>query len=91
VAEVIEQLREKKLPAMFGLSFTPSPVMEQISRETGVPIFMLEDDDLPVEPGDLEHSFLNMRVQNMKKMSEALGGDPTLVEGIETRNVPDTE
>ena len=91
MAEIIELLREKKLPAMFGSSFTPSPVMEQISRETGVPIFMLEDDDLPVEPGDLEHSFLNMRVQNMKKMSEALGGDPTLMDHIEPRNVPDTE
>ena len=32
-----------------------------------------------------------MRVQNMKKMSEALGGDPTLMDHIEPRNVPDTE
>ena len=66
VAEIIELLREKKLPAIFGSSFTPSPVMEQISRETGVPIFMLEDDDLPGEPGDPEHSFINMRVQNIE-------------------------
>ena len=66
VAEIIELLREKKLPAIFGSSFTPSPVMEQISRETGVPIFMLEDDDLLGEPGDPEHSFINMRVQNIE-------------------------
>ncbi len=52
---------------------------------------MLDDDDLPGEPGDLEHSFINMRVQNMQKMAEAPGGDPTLLEGIETRNVPDIQ
>jgi ABC-type Zn uptake system ZnuABC Zn-binding protein ZnuA len=91
VAAVIELLRERKLPAIFGSSFSPSPILEQISRETGIPIVRIDDDALPGDPGDLEHSFFNMRVQNMKKLAEALGGDPTLVEGIETRNVPDTE
>ena len=91
VAEVIDLLREKQLPAIFGSSFTPSTVMEQISRESGVPIVMLDDDDLPGVPGDLEHSYINMRVQNMTLIAEALGGDPTLLEGIETRNVPDIE
>ena len=52
---------------------------------------MLEDDDLPGESGDLEHSYINMRVQNMQKVAEALGGDPTLLDDIETHNVPDTE
>ena len=91
VAEVIELLREQKLPAIFGSTFSPSPILEQISRETGIPIFRIDDDALPGDPGDLEHSFFNMRVQNMKKMSEALGGDPTLMDHIEPRNVPDTE
>lgn len=91
VAEVIDLLRELKLPAIFGSSFTPSPVMEQISREADVPIYMIDDDDLPGEPGDLEHSFANMKVQNLKTLAEALGGDPTLMDHIDTRNVPDTE
>ena len=91
MAEVIELLREQKLPAIFGSTFSPSPILEQISRETGIPIFRIDDDALPGDPGDLEHSFINMRVQNMKKMSEALGGDPTLMDHIEPRNVPDTE
>ena len=91
VAEIIELLREKELPVIFGSSFTPSQVMEQISRESGVPIVMLDDDDLPGEPGDLEHSFINMRLQNMKKIAEALGGDTTVMDHIEPRNVPDTE
>ena len=84
-------MREKELPVIFGSSFTPSQAMEQISRESGVPIVMLDDDDLPGEPGDLEHSFINMRLQNMKKIAEALGGDTTVMDHIEPRNVPDTE
>ena len=91
VAEIIDLLREKELPAIFGSSFTPSSVMDQISRESGVPIVMLNDDDLPGVPGDLEHSYINMRVQNMTLIAGALGGDPSLLEGIETRNVPDMQ
>ncbi|MDE0198151.1 MAG: metal ABC transporter substrate-binding protein [Caldilineaceae bacterium] len=91
VAEIIDLLRELKLPAIFGSSFTPSPVMEQISREADVPIFWIDDDTLPGEPGDLEHSFVNMKVQNMKTLAEALGGDPTLMDHIDTRNIPETE
>ena len=91
VAEIIDLLRELKLPAIFGSSFTPSPVMEQISREAYVPIYMIDDDDLPGVPGDLEHSFINMRVQNIKILAEALGGDGSHADHIETRNIPDTE
>ena len=37
-------------------SFTPSPVIKQISREADVTIYMIDDDDLPGEPGDPEHA-----------------------------------
>ena len=91
VAEVIDLPRELELPAISGSSFTPSPVMEQISREADVPNYMIDDDDLPGEQGDLEHSFLNMKVQDITTLAEALGGNPTLLDHIDTRNVPDTE
>ncbi|MDE0069263.1 MAG: hypothetical protein OXO48_06080 [Caldilineaceae bacterium] len=39
VAEAIELLRELDLPAIFGSSFSPSPVLEQISRKADVPIY----------------------------------------------------
>ena len=91
VAGVIELLREKELPAIVGSSYSPSPVLEQISREAGVLVFMIDDDALPGEPGDPEHSFFYVKVQNQKMLAEALGGDPSLMDGIETRNVPDTE
>lgn len=74
VAEAIELLRELDLPAIFVSSFSPSPVLEQISREADVPIYWYDDDNLPGEPGDPEHSFFYMNVQNQKALAEALGG-----------------
>ena len=91
VAAAIELLRELDLPAIFGSSFSPSPVLEQISREADVPIYWYDDDNLPGEPGDPEHSFFYMNVHNLKALAEALGGDPTLIDHIETRNIPETE
>ena len=91
VAEAIELLRELDLPAIFGSSFSPSPVLEQISREADVPIFWYDDDNLPGEPGDPEHSFFPVKVQNQRALAEALGGDASPMDGIETRNIPETE
>ncbi len=91
VAGAIELLRELELPAIFGSSFSPSPVLEQISREADVPIYWYDDDNLPGEPGDLEHSFFYMKVRNQQALAEALGGDPTLIDHVETRNIPETE
>ena len=48
----------------------------------------LSDDDLPGEPGDPEHSYIGMMVENLKTMAASLGGDPTLMDGVETGNVP---
>ena len=65
--------------------------MEQCSREADVPIYMIDDHDLPREPGDLEHACINMRFQNIKTLAEALGGDGSLADHIDTRNVPESE
>lgn len=91
MAEAIELLRELDLPAIFGSSFSPSPVLEQISREVDVPIYWYDGDNLPGESGDPEHSFFFMKVQNQWALAEALGGDASIVDGIETRNIPKTE
>ncbi len=62
--------------------------MEQISREADIPIYMTDSDDLPGEPGGIEHSCINMRVQNIKILADALGGDDSHADHIETRNFP---
>ncbi|MYC96555.1 MAG: zinc ABC transporter substrate-binding protein [Caldilineaceae bacterium SB0661_bin_32] len=89
VAALIDQLREGGVPAIFGSEVFPSRVVDQIGREAGVQfVSTLSDDDLPGNPGDPEHSYISMMVENLKTMAEALGGDPSLMDGVETGNVP---
>lgn len=89
VADLIDQLREGGVPAIFGSEVFPSRVTDQIGREAGVQfVSTLSDDDLPGDPGDPDHSYVSMMVENLKTMAEALGGDPTLMDGVDTGNVP---
>ena len=51
VAALIDQIKANGVPAIFGSEVFPSPVLEQIGRETGVRYFdTLRDDDPPGEP-----------------------------------------
>ena len=76
------------VPAIFGSEVFPSPVLEQIGRETGVEyVDELRDDDLPGEPGDAEHSWLGLMRFDYITMTEALGGDASALEAVEVRNV----
>jgi ABC-type Zn uptake system ZnuABC Zn-binding protein ZnuA len=88
VAELIDQVRETGVPAIFGSEVFPSPVLEQIGEEAGVEyVDVLRDDDLPGEPGDDEHSWLGLMVFDYITMTEALGGDAAALEAFEVRNV----
>ena len=89
VADLITQLKQERVPAIFGSEVFPSPVLDQIAREAGVQyVDTLRDDDLPGEPGDPQHSYLGLMVENLRIMASALGGDPALIEGFDTSNVP---
>lgn len=89
VATLIQQLRAGEIPAIFGSQVFPSTVLEQISQEAGTGfVSTLSDDDLPGDPGDAAHSYIGMMVENLKTMASVLGGDPTLMDGVETGNVP---
>ncbi|MFQ6028453.1 MAG: metal ABC transporter substrate-binding protein [Dehalococcoidia bacterium] len=88
VANLIDQIRANRLPAVFGSEVFPSPVLETIAAESGATyIDQLRDDDLPGGPGDHRHSYLGLMLQNMEIMISALGGntealanvDPSLV------------
>jgi ABC-type Zn uptake system ZnuABC Zn-binding protein ZnuA len=90
VVRLIEQIRKANVPAVFGSEVFPSPVLEQIAREAKSRyIDKLRDDELPGKPGDPQHSYIGMMVENMTIMFEALGGstealkkvDPTPVAG----------
>jgi len=88
VADLIDQVRETGVPAIFGSEVFPSPVLEQIGREADVEyVDVLRDDDLPGEPGDTEHSWLGLMRFDFATMTEALGGDPAALETFAVRNV----
>jgi ABC-type Zn uptake system ZnuABC Zn-binding protein ZnuA len=88
MANLITQLRAENVPAIFGSEVFPSPVLDQIAREAGVAyIDTLRDDDLPGQPGDPNHSYLGLMVENVRIMATALGGRPDLIADFDTSNV----
>src|ERR1044072_7234460 len=61
VASLIDQVKQAKVPAIFGSEVFPSPVLEQIGKETGVRyVDTLRDDDLPGAPGDPQASWVGL-------------------------------
>lgn len=87
VASLIDQIRETGVPAIFGSEVFPSPVLEQIGRETSVRYYdALRDDDPPGEPGSRENTYLGMLQFDVQLMAEALGGDPTPLNDFDPAN-----
>lgn len=87
VAALIDQIRETGVPAIFGSEVFPSPVLEQIGRETGVRYYdSLRDDDPPGEPGAPENTYIGMLKFDVQLMAEALGGDPTPLAALDPTN-----
>ena len=81
MTRIINQLRQEKVPAIFGSEVFPSKVLEKIAAETGVRyVTTLRDDVLPGQPGEAKHNYIGMMLENVNTMVEALGGQPeTLV------------
>jgi ABC-type Zn uptake system ZnuABC Zn-binding protein ZnuA len=83
VANLIDQIRESGVPAVFGSEVFPSPVLEQIANEAGAEyIDELRDDVPPGEPNAPEHTYVGMMLRNMELMIPALGGTTEALEGI---------
>jgi len=88
VAALIDQIEAENVPAIFGSEVFPSPILEQIAKETGATyVDDLRDDDLPGEPGEADHSWLGLMKFNFVTMTEALGGDASALEDFAVRNV----
>lgn len=84
VADLIDQIREENVPAIFGSEVFPSGVLEQIARETGAEyVDDLRDDEPPGDPNAPEHTYIGMMKRNLQIMASALGGDPSLMDGID--------
>jgi ABC-type Zn uptake system ZnuABC Zn-binding protein ZnuA len=88
IAELITQVKEEKVKAVFGSEVFPSPVLEQIGKETNAKyIDVLRDDDLLGEPGDPEHSWMGLMRFNFVTMVEALGGDASALKALDVNDV----
>jgi ABC-type Zn uptake system ZnuABC Zn-binding protein ZnuA len=84
VAELIDQIRERGVRAVFGSEVFPSPVLEQIAAESGATyVDDLRDDDLPGAPGDPDHSWLALMQLNAVTVVEALGGDAAALRALD--------
>jgi ABC-type Zn uptake system ZnuABC Zn-binding protein ZnuA len=84
VARLIEQIRAEKVPAVFGSEVFPSPVLEQIARESGAKfVDKLRDDEPPGSSGSAEHTYLGMMKSDMQVIVGSLGGDPTIFDSLD--------
>jgi ABC-type Zn uptake system ZnuABC Zn-binding protein ZnuA len=88
VAALISQIKEEKVPAIFGSEVFPSPVLAQIGREAGVKyVDTLRDDDLPGGPGDPDHSYLGLMKADFVTMVSSLGGDASGLKSFDSSDV----
>ncbi len=84
VADLIAQISDAGVPAIFGSEVFPSEVLDTIAREAGaVQVSTLSDDDLPGEPGDPQNTLVAMMVENVRTMVSALGGDASALDALE--------
>jgi ABC-type Zn uptake system ZnuABC Zn-binding protein ZnuA len=92
LAKIIDQIRSEKVPAIFASEVFPTQVVNQLAKEGNVKIVgTLSDDDLPGDPGDPEHTYVGMMLENMKNMLVPLGGNITSINNIDPRDTYLTE
>ena len=77
--------------AIFGSAQFPADVIDKIASETGATVSTFLDQDLSGEQGDPEHTYIGMMVESMRTLATTLRGNPSLMDGVEVGNVPDSE
>ena len=84
VANLIQQIQQEHVPAIFGSEVFPSKTLATIARESGA-IFeeRLRDDEPPGAADDPGHTYVGMLVEDVQIMFARLGGAAT-----ETAQVP---
>jgi ABC-type Zn uptake system ZnuABC Zn-binding protein ZnuA len=89
IADLIDQVRIEKVPAIFASEVFPTNIVDQIAKEGNVSIVeTLSDDNLPGNPGDNNHSYVGMMLENMKNMIIPLGGNIDALTEINPQNIP---
>ncbi len=87
VAALIDQLKQEKVPAIFGSEVFPSKILDQIGKEAGVQfVSTLRDDDMPGAPSAAEHTYVGMLLEDVRTMTDTLGGQSTALAAINPAN-----
>ena len=88
VADLIDQVRAEKVPAIFASEVFPTNIIDQIAKEGNITVVeTLSDDDLPGKPGDNNHSYVGMMIENMKNMIIPLSGNIDALKNINPENI----
>ena len=88
VARIIDQIKARKVPVIFGSEVFPSKVLEQIAKESGARYEdTLRDDDLPGKPGGAEHSWLGLMRFDYVTMITGLGGTANKLKALDVSDV----
>ncbi|MBA2747328.1 MAG: zinc ABC transporter substrate-binding protein, partial [Tatlockia sp.] len=94
ITKLIDQIRQTKVPAVFGSEVYPSKVVEQLAREAKVKTANTSDDDLPgdgsadaLENTNTQHTYIGMMADNLRILASNLGGNPNLVNKLNSANV----
>jgi ABC-type Zn uptake system ZnuABC Zn-binding protein ZnuA len=88
IARLVDQIKARKVPVIFGSEVFPSKVLAQIANETGARYEdTLRDDDLPGKPGDAEHSWLGLMRYDYRTMIKGLGGTTTALDALDVADV----
>ncbi len=86
VRATIQQVRQARVPAFFGSEVFPSDVLAAIAEETGARYYAdLSDDRLPGRPGDPEHGYVGMMVDNARAIVNALGGNAGALDPVDPK------
>jgi len=87
VAALIDQIKKEHVPAIFGSEVYPSPVTQQIARESGAKfVDSLRDDEPPGAESAPEHTYIGMVVQDMRDMIPAMGGSAAALDNFPVEN-----
>ena len=88
VADLIDKVRAEKVPAIFASEVFPTNIIDQIAKEGNITVVeTLSDDNLPGKPGENNHSYVGMMIENMKNMILPLGGNIEVLKNINPKNI----
>ena len=82
-----DQIKQEKVPAVFGSEVFPSKVLQQIATEGNAKfIDKLRDDEPPGKKDAAEHTYVGMLLEDMRIMLPALGGNADALKDLKPDN-----